>query len=1161
MRMIRTRWMHRLLVAVLIASLLPVLALPAGAQDGGIDQGALLHDSRDDLYRTPGGAVPTETPVTLRFRTAAGDVDSVAVNVYNWVDDAQALLPMQIANTTPDGYDIWEATVDTGRKPTIIRYRFLVRQGDETLYYEDDTRPPDGTSPFVAANEGGTGIVYATSPDLTYQITVYDPEFYTPEWMRNAVVYQIFPDRFRNGDTANDPADNSDTFYGELPLYFHETWNEPPLDGRTNQAPSGAGYYNSDFFGGDLAGIIEKLDYLQSLGVTAIYLNPVFEARSNHRYDTADFKAVDPLLGDMDTFETLVSEAEARGMVLILDAVFNHMSSDGEYFDRYHRFPESEGACESLRSPWRDWFFFVAPRGNQPAACVDDGQGNTYYTSWAGYDSIPKINNDQLEPRKYFFLDEDSVARQWGAAGIGGWRLDVAGDIDSGGPGTVYWEPFRSVVRQVNPEGVIIGEEWADASPWLLGKEWDSVMNYRLRTAILGFARDEAFFDNDSNGDRVIYALSPTEVNNLIRAIEEDYPPMAYHAMMNLLGSHDTSRAYFVLENDPGALALAALLQFTLPGAPMVYYGDEIAINAPSIPDSGGNLQDDPFNRAPYPWADESGSYYASPNVLMLAYYRQIAALRHANSALREGDMITLLTDDAAGVYAFLRVDATAGNAALVVLNNGDAAQSVTLDLGGLLPGDLTLQPLFGATTLTTGGDVTVSVGAMQGNVWTVTAEAPFAAPDAPANLAAQGEDGGVILTWDAVEGAAGYMVYRSPVASGGFEPIGMADEAGLIDESTVNGYRYYYSVAAVGADGLVGEMSASALAIPSAPISAAFYVGDEAAGDAPAVYEPTVVALTIGVTTTLEAGVRVEGMTEAEGPADGMRAEAAMVSSVDDLAAADWLPMTYSGEADGADLYSVTFAPQTPGDYLTVARFSTTAGETWTLVAYRDNTFPQLIVEASSDTTAPDAPADVRIRRASLSGVIVEWDAPAADDLYAYRIYRTDEDGATEQLSEVLADTTRYTDKAVSEGATFTYSVSAVDTSLNESELGAAEAVEVQKGVVPVVFNLTVPDTTPEGDQIFLAGALGAGYPNWNPAGLEMTQVDATHWTLTLDLPEGANIEYKFVRNGDWLYVEKDAECGELANRKLNVVYGEESDELVVEHEVAKWRDIDACG
>lgn len=1148
-----------ILVAAVLLSALPLAPGPAHAQDG-IDQAALLHDSRDTLYRFPGGAVPLESTVTLRLRAAAGDLDGAILRLFSVEDESQQLIPMSLAATTPDGFDLWETTVDVGRQTTVYWYRFILSRGGETIYYEDDTRPDGGN--YVASLEGGPGAAYAQSQDLSYQITVYDPEYDTPEWMRNAIIYQIFPDRFRDGDTGNDPVDGEEVFYGSLPLSFHETWNEEPIDGRVTTLPGGEGYYNSDFFGGDLAGVIEKLDYLQDLGVTAIYFNPIFEARSNHRYDTANFKAIDPYLGDMDTFETLVQEADARGIKIILDGVFNHLSSDSVFFDRYHRFYGQAGACESLDSPYRDWFLFLAPRGTQPDACVDNPDDATYYTSWAGYDTIPKIDSSQLGPREYVFLDDDSVARTWGAAGIGGWRLDVAGDIDPGGRGTLYWEAFRSVVRQVDPEAVIIGEEWGDASRWLLGKEWDSTMNYRLRSAILGFVRDEPYTDNDSNGDRIIYALTPSEADAAVRAIEEDYPPMAYHAMMNLLDSHDTSRLFFVVGDDPQLQKLAALFQYTMPGAPTVYYGDEIALAAPSIPDSGGTLQDDPYNRAPYPWPDTDGDAYPAPDEDMLAYYQQLGALRNANPALREGAMITLLADDATGIYAFLRIDAISGNAALVVLNNSADDQTVDLAFGGLLPTGLTLDPAFAGEAISTdGGGAAVTVAANSGNVWFVTVGVPFVAPEPPTGLSAEGSAGAVALNWDAVEGAAGYVVYRSPVALGGFEPVSdvpVADTT-FVDATVTNGYRYFYAVAAVGAEGLIGAQSESAQAIPAAAIGATFYVVDGAAVTGPAP-EPLLVPLTVGAAVDLQAGIAIEGVTDAEGAAQGVLAEAALVPTDVELESVEWTPMQYAGELDGADLYTASLLPDEAGDYEAQARFSTDAGEAWTAVTFQDGTFPQVTVQASDDVTAPDAPAALTVRRATLSGVILEWEPPTADDLYAYRVYRAEDGGEQTLLGEVLAEqSATYTDKAVAEGTDYTYAVTAVDSSLNESDPALAEGVTVQQGIVPVVFNVTVPEST-EGD-VVLAGSFGTSdYPSWDPAGLVMEQVDATHWTLTLQIPEGARLEYKFAR-GSWDAVEKGPECEEIANRQLTATLPDGEDALATDDTVAKWRDLDACG
>ncbi len=1136
------------------------LDIPAGltpeaapAADPGINPGALYHDSRSDLYRTPGGAAPFGTTVTLRLRAEAGNLDTATVRVWNTREEAQSLLPMQVVATTPDGYDLWETTLDVGSKGTVLWYRFIVTRGNQTLYYEDDTRLAAG-SPYLAYREGGAGMVYAESPDLSYQITVYDPAYYTPEWMRNAVVYQIFPDRFRDGDPSNNPADGDEVFYDALPLIFHDIWNEPPVDGRTTLAPAGdQGYFNSDFYGGDLAGITEKLDYLQDLGVTAIYLNPIFLARSNHRYDTVDYLQIDPILGTLEDFQTLVSEADKRGVKLILDGVFNHLSSDSPYFDRFDRFEGDEGACESLESPYRAWFYFAPPRANQPAPCAGDPDP-LYYTSWAGFDTIPRINNTIVETRRFFFLDENSVAQTWIREGIGGWRLDVAPDIDNGrDPNNIYWETFRAVLRRLNPETVIIGEEWSDGSEFFDGDEWDSTMNYRLRAGILGFVRDTDFTDNDSNGDRVMYALAPSELDNTIRSIEEDYPQMAYHALMNVLSSHDVSRLFFVVGADPQAQKLAALTQFALPGAPTIYYGDEIAIDAPSIPDSGGNYQDDPYNRAPYPWPDTEGDYYPPPDEDMLAFYQGLGALRRDNPALRTGEMVTLLADDQNGLYVFARLSKADGNAALVALNRSADDRQVRLDFGGLLPTGLTLRPFpDGAPISTDGGSAEISIPARGGYIWTVTADAAaFEAPAAPNGLTAVAQSGQVALEWDALDGAAGYILYRSPVAAGGFEPLTETPISGTTfnDETVTNGFVYYYAAAAVGENGLVGEPGASIMAVPSYTIDETFYVGESA--------EDRELELVFGLTLPVQAAVKIDGVTDAQGQTPGILARAALIPDGGDLTAA--LPMAYAGDVDGADSYTLTIMPQEIGEYRVVAQFSADGGLTWITVERADGTLPQVTLAASSDTTPPDAPAEVRVLRASLSGVGLEWDAVEDENLFAYRVYRAAGDEAAAVIAEIAAaDGTAYTDSAVVEGETYVYSVAAVDGALNESPLTSAEPVPVARLVVPVTFVAEVPDYTT--GKVFIAGDFGSSdYPRWDPAGLEMTQADDTHWTITLDIKEGTAIEYKYVR-GDWTAVEKGAECEEIANRRLTVRPDEAGVQQTADN-VQKWRDLDACG
>ena len=909
-----------------------------------------------------------------------------------------------------------------------------------------------------------------------------------------------------------------------------------------------------DFFGGDLAGITEKLDYLQDLGVTAIYLNPIFEARSNHRYDTADFKQIDPTLGTLEDFQTLVAEANKRGIVLILDGVFNHMSSDSPAFDRYGRYDEP-GACESLDFAYRLWFFFVPPQGQQPSVCVDNPQGATYYTSWAGFDSIPKLNSDNDAVRLYVYLGRNSVVNTWGREGIGGWRLDVGGDIDAGGPASDYWEGFRNAVRNANSEGVVIGEEWGNASRWLLGSEWDSAMNYRLRRAILGYVRADDYTDNDANGDNVIYALKPSELETSIRDLESDYPPMAYQAMMNILGSHDTSRLPFVV-GSPQRQQLAALLLFALPGAPTIYYGDEIGIDAPSQ-DDNGTLRDDPYNRAPYPWADEEGDAYGLPDEDMLDFYQTLGALRHANPALRVGEMITLLTDDEEGVYAFLRIDRAAGNVALVAVNKSESDQTVTLPINDL-PLNMSLIAAFGGDPILTDGPTEeIALPALSGNIWTATRHASFVTPRPPALLMARGENGRVVLTWEPVAGAKGYAIFRSPVAVGGFERIAITGEPTdtYIDDAISNGFKYFYAIASVGDDGLIGEPGPNVMAIPSASVTSTAYLMDDA---------PQNVTLAYGAAATIRAAVEIAGATEAEGMAFGVQAEAALVPADADLSAVEnWVPMVYAGEQDGADVYEVSIPLSAPGEYVQVARFSANAGETWTVATQPDGTWPPLTVGAPEDAETPETPPTVSILEASLAGVIVTWEASPSDDVAAYRVYRTFED-ETRLVAEIPAgDELRYHDKAVAPGNRYSYAVSAVDHALNESDIVPTEAVSVERRGIPVTLVVTVPDYTQEGEGgLYIAGDFGTDQlPFWDPAGIPMEQVDDQHWTVTLEIPEGTTIQYKYAR-GTWDAVEKGPECEEIANRTVTVEVPEGETELLVNSDVvAKWRDLDKCG
>ena len=327
-------------VAALIAAFVPA------APTAGAARLRLFHDSFDRTYRSPFGAVPAGSTVTLRLRVTGGRAKSVTLVVTG--GDPQANLNVSGRVRMRQRGTFWTARLRTPSKPAILSYAFRVRAGRRVVWYGDDF-----TSDTDDLHQGGTGRASSIEPE-GFQLTVYAASFTTPEWLRGAVVYEIFPDRFRNGDPTNDycragSTTGCPTFYGNVQATLHSTWNEPLEDPRLT------GVFNRDFFGGDLEGVTAELDYLKSLGVDAIWLTPIFAARSNHRYDTDDYLRVDPALGGDAAFAALVAAARARGIHLILDGVFNHTSSDSLYFDRYRRYA-TVGACESPSSPYRSWY-------------------------------------------------------------------------------------------------------------------------------------------------------------------------------------------------------------------------------------------------------------------------------------------------------------------------------------------------------------------------------------------------------------------------------------------------------------------------------------------------------------------------------------------------------------------------------------------------------------------------------------------------------------------------------------------------------------------------------------------------------------------------------------------------------------------------------------
>ncbi len=425
-----------------------------------------------------------------------------------------------------------------------------------------------------------------------------------PYWVPDAVFYQIFPDRFANGDPQNDPPNV-------------QPWNAAPT--------------NWNFMGGDLRGVIERFDYLLDLGVNAIYLNPIFHSPSNHRYNAIDYYRIDPKLGDMGDFHSLLDLAHRNGVRVLLDGVFNHC---GRGFFAFNDILENRE-----RSPYTGWFHV----NRHPVDAYSDGEAKDF-TAWWGIKSLPKFNTANPQVRRYIF----DVARYWIEQGADGWRLDVPNEIDD----AAFWEEFRHVVRAANHDAYILGEIWTLEPRWVGEKAFDGLMNYPLRDGLL----------------RMLYAgtLDTSHFTVKVETLLQSYPRQNVYAMYNLLGSHDTERILTKLENNVAKVKLAFLLLFAYPGAPAVYYGDEIGL-------SGGK---DPHCRGAFPW-DE-----AQWNQELHAWVKTLISLRKRLPVLRRGDYHPLLADNRRRCFAFARL--LGDEAAVLAVNASPAHRHLRLPVSSL---------------------------------------------------------------------------------------------------------------------------------------------------------------------------------------------------------------------------------------------------------------------------------------------------------------------------------------------------------------------------------------------------------------------------------------------------------------------------------------------
>ena len=564
------------------------------------------HHSRLLQYRHPQGAAPTGSFVTLCAQTR--EFGDAACMVFCKMDESETVTLMQ-----PQGEGLYAANIKMPMRAGLLYYHFILNDGSR-LYY--------------AGGRSGQSVL-TDMPGEMFHITVYHP-FETPSWVANGVMYQIFVDRFARGSGRGGlERINYHTALGRE-MHVHESWEDMP-----DYLPRyGEPYYRpNDFFGGDLRGVIEKLPYLSWLGVTCLYLNPIFESDSNHKYNTSDYRKIDPMYGTQADFEELCTKAKQRGIRVLLDGVFSHTGDDSVYFNKYGRY-DSQGAYQSEQSPYKDWYSFE--------------KFPDRYSCWWGFTSLPNVNEMEQSYITFIAQGEDAVLKHWIKAGGSGWRLDVADELPDS-----FIKILRSEVKKEDPDALLLGEVWEDATTkysmntqrkFAMGEELDGVMNYPLREAILGFFQGK-------------YTAQQTA--EYLEVQRENYPAPFAFACMNLLSSHDTPRAISVLgrpDTDNTAsreqqarfslddvqrasgrnlFGSAMALQMILPGMPSIYYGDEAGVE--------GLM--DPFNRSTYPWGKEY-----TP-LLELAH--TLIGLRRTYSALRTGGMVLLAVQDALCVVRF----------------------------------------------------------------------------------------------------------------------------------------------------------------------------------------------------------------------------------------------------------------------------------------------------------------------------------------------------------------------------------------------------------------------------------------------------------------------------------------------------------------------------
>ena len=457
-----------------------------------------------------------------------------------------------------------------------------------------------------------------------YQITVHE-DFEIPSWYKEGIMYNIFVDRFNNGNRNKKPSNPKEN------SFIYANWSDTPMYIRDKNDE----IIRWDFYGGNLKGIIEKLPYLSKMGVSIIYLNPIFESPSNHKYNTGDYKKIDPMFGDEEILKELIEKANTKGINIILDGVFSHTGADSKYFNKFGNYDEV-GAFQSKDSKYSSWYTFNEFPDN--------------YKCWWGVKDLPNVNELNKSYMNYIIYEEDSVINKWTSMGIKGWRLDVADELP-----TEFIKEFRKELKKNDSESILIGEVWEDASnkisynerrSYLVGNQLDSVMGYPFRDNIVSFLKGN---------------ITSKELNNKFMTIKENYPKESFKANLNLISSHDVPRIKTELNYDEAMVKLAVAIQMTFEGVPYIYYGDEAGL-------CGGT---DPDNRKTYPWKNEDEN--------MIEFYKQSINTRKQYNVLINGDTEFIDTNDD-DVFGYIRFN-DKYEKMLILVNRSLENKNISIDI------------------------------------------------------------------------------------------------------------------------------------------------------------------------------------------------------------------------------------------------------------------------------------------------------------------------------------------------------------------------------------------------------------------------------------------------------------------------------------------------